>query len=140
MAPKLIIKDVAPVDWGLAIRAARWLLDRPDPGRYHRHYGEGQGDQLMPRHAKPQQVQHHGAAMLTEREMVVYLMRTIRLAVAGGMPADEALAAVIAVAGAMVGEVRDPVRRSQWEEHVLRTFPLAVSCASHKHQHGSMMQ
>lgn len=78
--------------------------------------------------------------MLTESAMAVYLMRTIRLAVAGGLPADEALAAVIAVAGSMVGEVRDPVRRSQWEEHVLRTFPLAVSCASHKHQHGSMMQ
>jgi hypothetical protein len=76
-----------------------------------------------------------------ERAMAAYLMRAVRLAVAGGgLSPDEALAAVIAVAGAMVGEVRDPVRRSQWEEHVLRTFPLAVSCASHKHQHGSMMQ
>lgn len=40
MATKLIIKDVAPVDWGLAIRAARWLLDRPDRDSTEMVYGE----------------------------------------------------------------------------------------------------
>jgi hypothetical protein len=27
---KIIIKDIPAVDWPVAIRAARWLLDRPD--------------------------------------------------------------------------------------------------------------
>jgi hypothetical protein len=40
VAPKIIIKDVAPVDWGLAIRAARWLLDRPDSKDATLAYGE----------------------------------------------------------------------------------------------------
>lgn len=40
MSMKIIIKDVAPVDWGLAIRAARWLLDRPDSNAAILTYGE----------------------------------------------------------------------------------------------------
>ena len=66
------------------------------------------------------------------------LLRVIRLAVADGLEPDKALSSVMDVVGIMVAEVRDPVRRGQWEEHVLRTFPLVV-CAGHK-QHGSAVQ
>jgi hypothetical protein len=40
---KIIIKDVPPDDWMLAIRAARWLLDRPDTKDAILAYGEGSG-------------------------------------------------------------------------------------------------
>jgi hypothetical protein len=77
---------------------------------------------------------------MDERAMTIYLMRAVRLAVASGaLKPSEALTAVVTVAGSMVGEVRDPVRRGQWEDHVMRTFPLAVSCAS-KNQHREMLQ
>jgi len=61
-------------------------------------------------------------------------------AVINGLPPNDALAAVIAVAGIMVGEVTDPAKRQAYEEHVLRMFPRAVSHASHRLQHGGMMQ
>jgi hypothetical protein len=53
MATKIIIKDVAPVDWVLAIRAARWLLDRPDTDSVILAYGESADyDKLMHFYAK----------------------------------------------------------------------------------------
>lgn len=41
----IIIKDIAPVDWVLAIRAARWLLDRPDRQTVIMAYGEQDAQQ-----------------------------------------------------------------------------------------------
>lgn len=70
-------------------------------------------------------------------DLTTDLLRAVRLAVADGLEPDKALASVMNVVGIMVGEVRDPVRRGQWEDYVLRTFPLAVS---HKRQHGSAVQ
>jgi len=43
---KIIIKDVNPDDWILAIRAARWLLDLPDTKDSILAYGEGLDEQL----------------------------------------------------------------------------------------------
>lgn len=73
---------------------------------------------------------------MAEYALTSVILRAVRLAVADGLEPDKALAAVMGVVGIMVSEVRDPVRRGQWEEHVLRTFPLAVS----GRQHGSAVQ
>jgi hypothetical protein len=68
------------------------------------------------------------------------LLRAVRLAVIDGLAPDDALAAVIAVAASMVGDITDPELRSRYEAHVLRMFPRAVSHASHRLQHGGMVQ
>lgn len=78
--------------------------------------------------------------MLTERDLTTDLLRTVRIAVIDGLDPNDALAAVIAVAASMVGDVTDPAKRQAYEAHVLRTFPRAVSYVSHKRQHGSAVQ
>jgi hypothetical protein len=75
-----------------------------------------------------------------KRELTTELLRAVRLAVAGGLEPDNALAAVVAVAAIMVGEVRNLAVRQMYEEHVLRMFPRAVSHASHRIYHGGSVQ
>lgn len=78
---------------------------------------------------------------MDERAMTAYIMRAVRLAVSGGgLEPRAALDAVVGVAAWMVGEVSDQEHRKRWEEYVLQTFPRAVSCVSHKRQHGSAVQ
>jgi hypothetical protein len=73
-------------------------------------------------------------------DLTTELLRAVRLAVADGLEPDKALASVVAVAGIMVGEVRDAAARQMHEEHVLRMFPRAVSHASHRIHHGGSIQ
>jgi hypothetical protein len=78
--------------------------------------------------------------MTVEHDLTTELLRAVRVAVINGLEPNDALAAVIAVAGIMVGEVTDPAKRQAYEDHVLRMFPRAVSHASHRLQHGSALQ
>jgi hypothetical protein len=60
------------------------------------------------------------------------ILREARLAVAAGLNPGEALGAVIAVAGILIGEVRDAALRGNYLQHAMAMLAKAVAHVSAK--------
>jgi len=60
------------------------------------------------------------------------ILREARLAVAAGLDPGEALGAVIAVAGILIGEVRDAALRGNYLQHAMAMLAKAVAHVSAK--------